>query len=409
MKYLLSIVVILLSLVSCTSPGTVAAPTLQNAEYRQSSALTEPGTIHIWTSWEGAIFERLQQAVDVFQNTHPQMSFEIQFIPFNQISAAYRTAVENGGGPEILIAPGSIGGELFLSGLAANTSPFLRSEMQVDLQPAAISSVSWEDSLIGVPLVMSGVVMYRNASVFKSAPATFEELKVLSAAASDKKTSVYLDGGFFFTGGHLFGLGSELMDQEGHPELANNRGAAWLSLIKELAEFGPLAFNSDDDLHAFLEGNTGILFDGTWNLNRIRESLGEEKLSIDPWPAVDGRHLSGFVQTDNAYLNPIKLNTSQTASLDFLKFLISPQAQTIFLQAGQIPVHNSLDIPDPFIQKIRSVFEGSTAYPVDPVMDRYSSSLNTALQRLLYEGWSVEDILVQAEQDILRDLDRDYP
>lgn len=393
---------------SCTS--RIDAPTIKTPLSPQPSASIKTSTIHIWTSWEGALFERLQQAVDEFQNSYPQVSFEIQFIPLAQVITEYRTAVENDEGPEILIAPGSLGGELFLSGSAVDMEPLLKTVMETSIQPAALGSVSWKDTIVGVPLVMSGVVMYRNTSVIKSVPETFVELKELStAAASDSKTAVSMDGGFFFTGGHLFGVGSDLMDLEGFPAFADDRGAAWLSIIDELHDLGPLAFNNDDDLHEFLEGNTGIIFDGTWNLNRVREGIGEENLSIDPWPAVEGGHLSGFVNTDNAYLNPVKLNASQTVTLDFLKFLISPQAQTIFLQAGQIPVHNSLEILDPFIRKIRSVFEGSTAYPIDPVMDSYSSSLNTALQRLLYEGWPVQDILDQAEQDVLRDLGRDYP
>lgn len=397
--------IFIILLMSCTA-WIAASPLRMLAEPQHFIPSSGPATIHVWTSWEGDPFEALLQVIDVFQKNAPQVSFDILVLPADELVSEYRTSVENGEGPDILIAPGSIGGSLYHSGLAVDLYPILGTEMEESLQPAAFRCAVWKDWLVGIPLVMDGAVMYRNASVIHKAPGTLDELEELSAAAGvGNKEGFFLDAGFYFTGGHLFGFGAELVDREGKPAFSNDQGSAWLSMISELQGLGPLTFNSDDDLKAFLSGNTGIIIDGTWNLKRIRQELGE-RLSIDPWPAAAPGRLSGFIQTDNAYLNPARFDPSEPGVLDFLRFLLSAESQMIFLEAGQIPAGRGLEVSDPLIRQVIDAFEGGSALPVDPTIDLYTRAMNTALQRLLYEDWPIDEILAQAEQDVLQYLEQ---
>jgi hypothetical protein len=88
------------------------------------------------------------------------------------------------------------------------------------------------------------------------------------------------------------------MDWNGNAQFNDEKGVEWLNLLKSFSDVGPTEYYSDDDVNLFIQGDVGMIIDVTSNLSIIEAAIGEQNISIDPWPA----GMSGFVQNDNLYL-----------------------------------------------------------------------------------------------------------
>ena len=164
-----------------------------------------------------------------------------------------------------------------------------------------------------------------------------------------------------------------------------------MKVLQAFNQIGPTEFNGNRDQDWFKQGKAGIIIDGTWNRESLAAAIGEGNLSIDPWPAYDGGHLTGYVKTDSLYLNA---NTGfisaddQFATLQFMGFLLSPEVQKMFSGSGMIPVIRNIVVEDAFIQQSMEALSGGVAYPVglpDETRKAYWDTLDAAIYQV-FEG-----------------------
>jgi maltose-binding protein MalE len=167
--------------------------------------------------------------------------------------------------------------------------------------------------------------MYRNTAIIADAPATFDDLVAAAqAATTDDVVGANLEYGFFFSAAHLHGVGGLLMDE---------KGVEWLNLLNSFKDAGPTEYYTDNDVNLFKAGQAGIIIDGTWNTTGLAEAIGAENLAIDPWPTP----LSGYVQTENIYLNANAEGEDVDVGWAFMEFFLSAEAQAMLTEAGHIP------------------------------------------------------------------------
>jgi maltose-binding protein MalE len=171
-------------------------------------------------------------------------------------------------------------------------------------------------------------------------------------------------------------------------------------MIKRFEEAGPVENNNDNDVNLFLESKAGIIIDGLWNAARLAEAIGPENLVIDPWPA----DMSGFVQTDNIYLNANLTGDDLECGWAFMEFMLSPEAQVIFsdpAMAGNIPSILGVEVTDPIQQQALAAFAGGTAFPVIPEMGAYWDPVNNALLSVIEMGTDPAEALQAAEDAVV--------
>jgi maltose-binding protein MalE len=358
------------------------------------------GTITLWHAWKESEIPALTEVMEAFQEEHPDVQFDVLYVPFDDLRGKYETAAATGGGPTVLIGAADWGPAFYDAELVADirgltTTPFLAS-----INEAALGAVKYKGTLIGLPQTIKGVVMYRNQSIIAEAPATFDDLVAAAQEATQGDVvGADLEYGFFFSAAHLHGVGGQLMDKNGDPLFNDEKGVEWLNLLNSFKD-APTEYYTDNDVNLFKAGKAGIVVDGTWNMTGLAEAIGADNLAIDPWPTYGDGHLSGYVQTENIYLSANAEGDDQMAAWKFMEFFLSPQAQAMLADVGHIPAVAGVEISDPLMLQAVEAFAGGTAFPVIPEMNAYWGPMDTALKSVFDEDADPAEALATAFDSI---------
>jgi arabinogalactan oligomer/maltooligosaccharide transport system substrate-binding protein len=381
---------------------------LQIIPPNQIKPATLKGTVTVWHSVNDTEFEAVNRIIDAFQSTYPQVKVDIQAVNGDLIPR-YNEDLAAGRGPSVIIAPGIQLTSLFSAGKVARLDRLIDPNILTSLQDKALQEVHYHGALVSLPFQMDGIVMYRNKKIFPTAPKTFNDLlemaaKINQPGGNNPTYGTYLDYSFYFTGAHLFGLGGKLMDDKGFPAFNNETGQKWMQLVTTFVKMGPVSNNGIDAATAFENGNVGITFDDSTNLSNFEDAIGGENLAVDPWPTYSGGHLSGFLQTLDLALNPQTKKEDLQASLAFITFFVSPEAQDILASNQHIPVAKSFQASDALLLRTARILQSNTPFPVEPSFSQYFGPMNNALNDVMQGKASIPDALNTAEEAILAAL-----
>ena len=375
------------------TPEPVVEPTAASAE-PTAVPVVEPtaapagltGTITLWHSWKENEILSLNDVIAAFQAVNPDVTFDVLYVPFDDLKGKYETATATGGGPTVLIGAADWGPGFYDSTFIADLTPLVSDEFLATINPAALGAVQYKDALVGLPQTLKGVLMFRNKTIIAEPATSFDDLVAKATAANTADIQgAALEYGFFFSAAHLDGVGGKLLEANGDPAFNTEKGVEWANLINRFKETGNVFSYSDDDVSLFKAGKAGIIIDGSWNTSSLAESIGAENLAIDLWPAP----LSGYVQTENIYLNANATGDDATAGYAFIEYFLSVEAQTLLAdatKAGHVPATLGVEVTDPLLQAATAAFEGGSAFPVIPEMGAYWDPLNNALKKVVDEG-----------------------
>ncbi|GAP14433.1 maltose-binding periplasmic protein [Longilinea arvoryzae] len=375
-----------------SAPEATKAPAATEAPTVAPTEPTVKGNVVIWHSKKTEETNSLNAIIAGFKVLYPDVNVQALFVPDNDLRNKFETAVGSGSGPTILIGAADWGPASFNAQLVQDLTPMLTAGLLDTLNDAAVASVKYKDAVIGLPINLKGVVMYRNSSIVAEPAKDLADLLV-KAKAANKGDVVGLDfeTGFFFAAGHLAAMGGKLMDPNtGEPTFNDATGAAWLAAIKSVKTAGfPVENNNDNDVNLFKAGKAGVIIDGTWNAKALSDAIGADKLVIDPWPA----GMSGYVQNDNIYLTTTAAGDDAIASEKFMEYFVSKEAQAMWADvgttipmAGGIPVIKGMEVSDPVEKMEVAAFAGGTAFPVIPQMGAYWDPMNNAILSVLDKG-----------------------
>lgn len=418
---------VLITFTACAGP---VAPTeaTQIPTVEEAAVMAEPasaststptevlvsGTISLWHSLEPEQIPVLLRQIAAFQNIYPSVYFDVLYVPQVDLKAGFEQAARQGSGPTILIGPDEWGRDLYDQGLVAGVREMASSDLLNTLNPATVEAVRYQDTLIGMPFWMDGVVLYRNRALIPKAPETFSELIQLSQPVVEPEVfGAYLERSFYFSGAHIYGLGGALVDDNGMPAFNSPEGLEWIELLRSFEQAGPVDFFTDNDLNLFKEGKVGFLTDGTWNKNELVEAIGVENLAIDSWPIYGSGGLSGFIRTENIYLSQRALDEDHRISWKFVESLLAPEIQSALAEVGLIPVLSGapenpvagqLIITDALIAQAMRAFVEAVPYAITPAMDLYATSLDIAIRSVFDGVVSPAEALLGAENAILEGL-----
>jgi ABC-type glycerol-3-phosphate transport system substrate-binding protein len=372
------------------------------------------GTVHLWHSWGERQSPVLYQIVQDFRMSNPDVLFDILYVPLEDLRDAYQLQASQGGGPTLLMGPAEWGPALFDAALIADQSALADETLLANLNQPSVSAARYKGALLGLPYSLRGVILFRNRRLIPRSAETFEELISLATAANQgEQVGAFLERSFFYSGAHLNGLGGRLFNQDGFPAFNDQYGLAWLELLSAFELAGPPSFLSGDDIDRFLAGDVGLIIDGTWNMTLLAETLGPENLVIDPWPTYESSSgivgtMSGYVQSDNIFLNSRASGDTLEANWAFVEYFLSQDVQTSLTQVGFVPAASNVQIVDitsgHLFNEAVAALAGGTAYPIFPEMEIYSVQMDITL-RTYFDGAQAVDALRAAEDSIQRQLE----
>jgi maltose-binding protein MalE len=304
MKIKIIVLLIFLLLVGCsrgavtpgapelTTTATEAAPPLPTDTPLITPTPTPDitkGTVTIWHSWNEEQTALLDQILKDFSEQYPEVLLDVLYIPQENMLARLEAAYLDNTGPDILLGPAEWGPALYQAGEVADLSSLADNALLESINTAALQSAQYQGALIGLPYAQQGVVLYRNKALIDRAPTTLDDLiNRAKSATQGEIVGAFLEQGFFFSGGHLFGLGGNFINPDGTPAFNDAFGLAWLELLKTFEQAGPTDNLTDQDLKLFKEGRLGWIIDGTWSIEDLTAALGSKT-----WLSIPGRPTKG--------------------------------------------------------------------------------------------------------------------
>ena len=413
------------SLVACDALSPPATAQLAEHQVSLSPTATEPilatptpevlsSTISVWHSWNDEQLPALLSQISAFQEEYPGVQFDVTYIPSIDLRLSYEQAALNGRAPDVLFGPAEWGAALYDQGFVADISSLVGDELVGSINRAAFEAARYKDAITSLPVHISGNILYRNRNIIPEASTSFDELISVAQAASHQETfGALLDRGWFYSGGHLEGIGGKLMNPDGSPAFNDEKGLAWVKLLQEFEKAGPTEYAQENDIQLFLENRLGLMIESSHRLEDLAEVIGAENLAIDPWPIYQDGTLSGFVQSENVFLNPETLEEEQMVSWKFVQSLLTPEAQANLGKVSLIPVLLPSRLAaagvegfiedEPLTQVMRALSGGAT-YPARPEMAIYIPYLDIALQSIFNGEASPEDALKTAADSIMAEL-----
>lgn len=390
------------------APAATEAPAAPAATEAPTAPAGLSGKITLWQAWKENEIASLNDVVAAFQAKNPDVTFDILYVPFDDLRGKFETAASTGGGPTVLIGGADWGPALYDAALVADLTGMISDETLSTISPAALGAVQYKDALIGLPQTTKGVVLFRNTSVIAEPATSLDDFiaKAKAATAGDVVGADF-EYGFFFSAPILNGVGGKLMDDAGDPAFNDDKGLEWMNTLLKIKEAGiPMENYNDNDVNLFKTGKAGWVIDGTWNMAALAEAIGAENLAVDPWFAP----LSGYTQTENIYLSANASGDDMDASAAFIEFFLSQEAQTLLAdptKAAHLPAVSGVEISDPLMMQASDALANGSAFPVIPEMNAYWDPMNNALLAVITDNkdaagelQSAYDLVVQKVADI---------
>jgi ABC-type glycerol-3-phosphate transport system substrate-binding protein len=403
--YALISVTVVIALAGCASPPSIgdqealqpelALPTQTPAPLPTPSQAPESsvrGEVVIWMSYNPIELESLQSAIDAFTASNPDIAFALAYYPETSILDTFQAMATSRRRPTVLIGPSRWGPELYEQGEILDLSALIDAELQEDVYPAAWAQARSDVAVLGLPLELMGVLLYRNRALAEDPPASVAEwIEDQRALAEGSGYETVLDMGFTFSGGFLTTCGGRLEKLSDRSQIWGPAGLCWLWLLNDLAIPSRPVFNSEQDFQAFINAQSPWLIDLADRRVQLRAALGAEDLAVNPWPVSSDQSmpLRGYVWTENIYIASGTSSVNQEASWAFARYMLTREAQMIMADpsgAGHLPVIASAELDDPLMVESSAMLRSGVPWPLEFTDQEFLDALETAVANVVQQG-----------------------
>ncbi len=283
--------------------------------------------------------------------------------------------------------------------------------------PGTLATNYYKGNYYGLPLdTNTRVLMYNrdalSAAGITTAPKTFDDLRAAAAKLKAKGIYLFADGG---TGGWnvlpwIWSGGGSLTNAnytKASGFLNGPRTVAAVQLLADLYKQGAIPSLILGDAGAvgtengLAEGKYATILDGPWMLPIFAKAHPGFKVATAPVPAGLGGSVSVVGGEDIVLTSGSK---NKVAALRFLRFMISPWAQTQMARAGQMPVRKDVAKNLPKINAGFAIFakQLETARPRTPHPNwpKIDSVLGAAVASAIKGDKSTQAALDDAAKEI---------
>lgn len=367
--------------------------------------------------------------VEKFNETHPDIVVETQSLPANAdvVHDDFVTKLASGDTSVDVMAidiiwPAEFGAANWLEPL---DSYFSQQELDA-LLPGAVKGGTYKDQLISVPWFSHGGVLYYRKDILEKAgkqpPKTFDELLALSKELGGKDGTEF---GFVFQANqyeglvtnwleYIWGNGGNVLDQDGKVVVnsANNIEATqyMMDLVSTVAPKGVTTYTEPESMQVFLEGKSVFHrgWPNVWVESQKEGSKVKDKVGIIPMPVgPQGTEPAATLGGLNLAINKNIDAKQKEAAVEFLRFMISSEAQKIGVVDGGMPpvLKASYEDPEilaaaPYMKEIYNALITAKPRPVSPNYPKISDAIQRNIHKALTGVSTAEDALNTLQKEI---------
>jgi multiple sugar transport system substrate-binding protein len=329
---------------------------------RSTSARASSTTITFWHAYaENASAPEMQRLTKIviprFEKLHP--GIKVQQVPFSygNLQQKLTTSVAGGTLPDVVRADLAWVPQYAQLGAFAKLDKAMPDfkQLAAAVYPGSLATNYYKGHYYGLPLDTNTRVLMYNADALASAgisapPKTFAELRADAPKLKAKGVYLFADGG---TGGWnvlpwIWSAGGELTNKtftRSTGYLNSAKSVAAVQLLADLYKQGAIpslitgdqgATGTEDGLAT---GKYATILDGPWMFPIFAKAYPTFKLKTATVPAGPGGSISVVGGEDIVMSQSSK---HKAASEAFIRFMLSPWAQTQMAHAGQMPVRSDV-------------------------------------------------------------------
>lgn len=405
--------ILLVLLLSCSPAST----TSQQAPSSLPNNANEPVTLVLWHGWGGAERQVLNRLVDRYNESHPQGRVLLQAVPLSTLASDLRTAVAVGSGPHIVLFPNSWTGSLSSAGVLQPLDDLISSEDQRNLLPAALGGAQALDSegnrrLYGLPISFDTLALYYNSANVLVPPETTNDLIDRAHGLSDPNAprwGLALNLSVDNVIGYLYAFGGQVFNEEGELILGTQGREGteqWLRWLLNFSNDPQLRLQTSSSIAVDRDIKNGqVLMTFGWSHQlSIYRSLWRENLGIAPLPRLSETNAlpRPYVKSDLLAINARVGPAERAAAAEFLRFMITVEAQRDLLAADLQPTRLDLDLSGEDSQLIaarafREQAKQGLPLPNSPTRTIVDEELRIMLERVLMSQTGPDDAVIETD------------
>lgn len=384
-----------IALAGCTSGGGGTG----------SSGIGEPGATDISgtvTFWHAFSADSAEVAtlddvlIPAFEDQYPDVDVKAVPVPYDELHQKLITAVAGDQLPDLVRADIIWVPELADLGVLEPLSTSMPDFQALadEVFPGPLATNRWQGEYYGLPLGTNTRVAMYNESVFEAAgvdvPSTFDELLDAAPALKEAGAFAFADNGA--SGWNvlpwIWSAGGDITDEDvtvATGYLNSDESVAGIQMLVDLYTDGHLppiilgdagGLSTSDGL---AQGAYATIYDGPWMYPIFAGQYPDFELKDAPVFAGDGGSIS-VVGGEDIVLTSSSEN--KAAAAEFLRFLLSEEAQLAMAEVGVMPVRADLK-------------DGLTA--INPYYATFVDQLADARPRPATPAWPKIDALIQDE------------
>lgn len=349
-----------------------------------------------WQADEPGVRDWWKLAVQTFQSQHPNITVNMQLVPFSSYTDTLTSRFSAGKPPEIVHLPTTSFGAFASQGWLANLDDRLKGTDIKANWSQVQKTMTWDGHTSGVLVLGYAPVLYYNEQLLGDkgigVPTTMDEM----LAAAGKLTGngqygfglttksdpgMYNDATWFvYGGGGAWSHGDTL-------SFTDAKTVAAMDQYRQAAASCPKGIIATEKRTLFTDGKVGMIIDGPFVLSSIKAATSAAKPHLKTAK-------SPFAQQPGFPSNSIHIaadidDNKANAVWDFIKLLTTPDMQTKYAQMYTVPAPRKGAVTPALIQQIPELglFQQVMDSAVDASPDSKDLVANfTEMQKLIADA-----------------------
>jgi len=327
----------------------------------------------LWHNYSGAEQVGLQEVVRQYNERHPDLPIDVQFIPFGGFSSKVRSAIPRGNGPDLFIyAHEAIGGWV-------DADLLVPIDVPEGMIPQAADAVEYEGRTWGVPFACKVAALIYNPELVDTPPATRAEMMALARRLTRDEVYglAYEATNFYHNVGWFLGGGGRFFDDGGAitldtPAMAEMLAFAYSVVSEE--KVCPEEATSVLVAQLFNERQAAMVINGPWFLSQL-DAATPRAVAPMPYPARPLMTVESILIPSTA-AHP---EAAQAAALE----LASPLYDAIRVETGQQVLPRVHQYDDPALAAFAAGLDAGVPTPNAPRMGLIWEPANAAMRMVM--------------------------
>jgi len=379
-----------------------------------------PATIQYWHTHSDPETAQLDEVIAAFEAANPGIQVETSRYAYSDYKTALLTAISSGEVPDVarldIAWVSEFADQGALVQLDGNLPGF--DNIIKDTFPGPLSTNYWNGHYYGLPLDTNTQVLLWNKDIFEAAgisapPATMEEFADVACTVNRSPAETlygYAQGGTYFWAPApvFYAMGGKVTDEEITTATGYVNGpesVAAFTMLKDLYDQSCMSPNllgggiATDAGHA--EGTYAMIIDGPWMVDIYKNNYPDFEVNFAPIPTGPDGTTSSVVGGEDVVV--LEGSKNPEAAMKWATYLLSPEAQKMMAEVGQMPTLVSL-VGDPAMPPYFAVFQEqlktAQARVPHPKWSDMDNAINNAYQRMLNGDQTPQEALDQAAEEI---------